>query len=220
MTCRAAFRLCSVFEAEGEQQVSMNSHDGTKDHWAVTEEMAHFCWSEKFTTLLCWYHTNDNRYLSSNPENFHIFFTKVMYLSLELMVLALIMLKDITVSQATSSYFANREWVNSHGVQSVQGSLHHKQVSVCGSTAASPLEWDKSNIDFNSKIQTPHFLLLHSQQQQHFLLTGVEKKQQKSGNSGKQGFFLQLGDTWHVFLMPHLSTKTQALSNDARNQVI
>jgi len=48
----------------------------------------------------------------------------------------------------------------------------------------------------------------------------VEKKQQKSGNSGKQGFFLQLGDTWHVFLMPHLSTKTQALSNDARNQVI
>lgn len=32
MTCRAAFRLCSVFEAEGEQQVSMNSHDGTKDH--------------------------------------------------------------------------------------------------------------------------------------------------------------------------------------------
>lgn len=82
-TCRAVFHLCSVFEAEGEEQVSINGHDGTKDHWVVTEEIAHFCWSEKFTTPLYWLYCTKTIDLSANPENFHSFFTNAMYLPVE-----------------------------------------------------------------------------------------------------------------------------------------
>lgn len=82
-TCRAVFHLCSVFEAEGEEQVSINGHDGTKDHWVVTEEIAHFCWSEKFTTPLYLLYCTTTIDLSANPENFHNFFTNAMYLPVE-----------------------------------------------------------------------------------------------------------------------------------------
>lgn len=38
------------------ERTDEHSQDGIRDHWVVTAEIAHFGWSEKFTTPLCWLH--------------------------------------------------------------------------------------------------------------------------------------------------------------------
>lgn len=162
MTCRAVFRLCSVFEAVGEEQVSMNGHDGTKDHWTVTEEITHFCWSEKFTTLLC-----DTTQTTTDIclQTLRIFSTSSQMSHISNWLYG-ICVNNVQVmhSQGHSSITSHlklfcQQRMAQHLWSPISTGLLTLQTSVFGCTAVSLLERDKSNKDCNSKIQTPHFLL-------------------------------------------------------------